>query len=92
MCNYRTQRTLPTPPHPRPTEEEGAFRVVVDHDEDIYLSTYFSDEDSEDDWEAEWEANAKEHEKDIGYTSDDIYIADDESPMSHSDNFADIRS
>ena len=90
MCNYRTQRTLPTPPRPRTTEEEGAFQVVVDHDEDIDLSTYFSDKDSEDEWEDK--EDTKEHEKDIGYRSDDIYISDDESPMSHSDNFADISS
>ena len=43
MCNYRTQRTPPTPPRPRPSKEEGTFWVIVDHDEDINLSTYFSD-------------------------------------------------
>ena len=50
-CNYRKMRTLPTPPCPRPCMEEGAFRVIADHDEDIDVSSYFSDTDSDDGWE-----------------------------------------
>ena len=48
ICNYRTQRNPPTPPCPRPTEDEGAFRVIVDYNDDIDTSTYFSDEESDD--------------------------------------------
>ena len=31
-CNYRNVRSLKTPPCPRPHTEEGAYRVIGDHD------------------------------------------------------------
>ena len=49
-CNYRKMKTPPTQPRPRPYTEEGTYRVIADHNEDIDMSSYFLDPDSEDDW------------------------------------------
>ena len=45
---------LPTPPRPR--EEAGAFRVILDHDINLNLTEYFteSDEEEEEDVKQPW--------------------------------------
>ena len=39
------QGVPPTPPRPR--DEAGAFRVILDHDEDLDLTEYFTESEDE---------------------------------------------
>ena len=46
------QGVPPTPPRPR--EEAGAFRVILDHDEDLDLTEYFTESEDEGLDNSEW--------------------------------------
>ena len=49
LCyDYRNRFTPPTPPHPRLESGETAYRVISD-DDDLDMSSYFSDADPDDD-------------------------------------------
>ena len=52
------------------------------------MSSYFSDADPDEDQICV--EGIDELDQDIGYLSDDIYMSDDDSPMSDSANLADI--
>ena len=67
---------------------QTAYRVISD-DDDLDMSSYFLDADPDDDWTCM--DGVKEMVKDVGYSGEDIYMSDDESPMLDSANMADIR-
>ena len=87
--DYRTSFTPPTPPRPRLESVETVYRVISD-DNDLDMSSYFSNADPDDDWTQL--DGVKEFSEDIDYNSEDIYMSDNDSPMSDSANLADISS
>ena len=68
---------------------ETVYRVISD-DNDLDMSSYFSNADPDDDWTQL--DGVKEFSEDIEYNSEDIYMSNDDSPMSDSANLADISS
>ena len=82
LCyDYRNRFTPPTPPRPRLQTGETAYRVISD-DDDLDMSSYFLYANHDDDW-IQFDG-IKEIGEDIGYISEDIYMSDDDSPMSDS--------
>ena len=55
-----------------------AYRVIS-NDDDLDMSSYFLDADRDDNW-TQFDG-IKEIGEDIGYSSEDIYMSDDDSPM-----------
>ena len=49
VTDYRNRFAPPTPPRPRLQTGEMAYRVISD-DDDLDMSSYFSDADPHDDW------------------------------------------
>ena len=47
--DYRTSFTPPIPPRPRLESMETVYRVISD-DDDLDISSYFSDADQDDNW------------------------------------------
>ena len=76
--DYRNIFVPPTPPRPRIQSGDTAYRVISD-DDDLDMSSYFLDTDPDDDWTQFH--GIKEIGEDIGYSSEDIYMSNDDSPM-----------
>ena len=74
---------VPTTP-PRPREEAGAFRVILDHDVDLDLTEYFteSDEEEEEDMKQPWLYKQQTSSDCVPSQDLEIYYSDQEEENS----------